>query len=276
MWEALLGMGTKLLGGMMGQNAQENANAANQALAQTQMAYQHEANTHGVRWKVADAVAAGLHPLAALGMSPASGVSASVGRQEPETGMAGALGDIGQDISRAMNATRTQNERVAAFNEQLRTLALNRGELQNQALELQIKRLEQQLNPPFPNNVWNIPSGGIPGMPGFTDKPGDRIPASPSEPHREGGAITDVGQSRTPTGWASVPGKDIKERIEDVLPYEWSHFVRNNLYNSLGFGTPPRDIPLKEGHYWNWNTFKQEWQQRSNKYHPHPWHVRYR
>lgn len=67
---------------------------------------QKEFAKHGVRWRVEDAKAAGLHPLAALGVNPASGspiqVSSSQG-YKPKKDFSW-IRDVGQDISRAVTA----------------------------------------------------------------------------------------------------------------------------------------------------------------------------
>lgn len=59
-WETALSIGSQLLGGWLGRESvedQQNANLANQ----------REFAQHGIRWRVADAKAAGLHPVYALG-----------------------------------------------------------------------------------------------------------------------------------------------------------------------------------------------------------------
>lgn len=50
------GIGSALLGGLFGSSAKKK-----------ELAYQREFAQHGIRWRVADAKAAGIHPLAALG-----------------------------------------------------------------------------------------------------------------------------------------------------------------------------------------------------------------
>lgn len=247
MWEQLIGMGSKLLGGFMNQNAQENANAANQALQQTQMAYQHQANTHGVRWRVEDAIAAGLHPLAAMGMSPAQGFSASVGHQSPETGLGSALGDMGQDITRAINATRTQNERGQAFVDAARSLATERGNLQNELLKLQIRRLEQTMNPPAPGQV--------------DVKPAEDTTRG-SNPSQQPGDIPSVDYERTSTGWQPVPGKISKERQEDDFIASTLWKIKNYLQpNWAADRRVPPNVPLAPGKMWQWEGSQFEWQQ---------------
>lgn len=93
---ALIGAGANLLSGMMGKDAQEDANA--QAKEAAQM---------GIRWRVADAKAAGLHPLFALGGGAATYSPA------PVTAMADAIGRMGQDLSRAAGAQTTPSEKEA-------------------------------------------------------------------------------------------------------------------------------------------------------------------
>lgn len=62
-----------------------------------------------VQWRVADAVKAGLHPLAALGMSPASGPSTMIG-----SSLGGSLSAAGQNIGRAAEALLTPTDKIAA------------------------------------------------------------------------------------------------------------------------------------------------------------------
>lgn len=250
----LLNFGAKLIGGFMGQNAQENANAANQALAQTQMAYQHEANTHGVRWRVADAIAAGLHPLAALGMSPASGVSASVGRQEPETAMADAVGSMGQDISRAINATRTNDERIAAHNNKVRALTLERAELQNQYLRARIQREQQERNPPMPGDTGQVDVSPAPDT-----------SRSALNPALQAGSIPSVDfEEVAPGKYAPVPSKLSKERQEDDFIAETMWKFRHLLMPTFSsdWRQPPSHIKLKEGHQWHWHPTGLYWTQK--------------
>ena len=77
--------------------------AARKAAAQ-QAALQKEFAQNGIRWKVADAKAAGLHPLAALGAQTTSYQPVSVGQDFSS------FGQMGQDVSRAMMATADAKE----------------------------------------------------------------------------------------------------------------------------------------------------------------------
>lgn len=90
----------KLAEGVLGQDNQRKA-------VHEQMDAQREFAQMGVRWKVADAKAAGIHPLYALGANTQSFSPISVGGSP----MASALGDMGQDIGRAVAANQSKQER---------------------------------------------------------------------------------------------------------------------------------------------------------------------
>lgn len=82
-----------VVGDVIGAVAQNRANQKNEDM-------QREFATHGIRWRVEDAKAAGLHPLSALG---ATGASASPS--------AAPLFD-GQNLSRSLSASQTPGERA--------------------------------------------------------------------------------------------------------------------------------------------------------------------
>lgn len=157
-WPAVIGAAAALAGGALsGDN--------NRKLMHEQMDMQREFAQMGIRWKVADAKAAGIHPLFALGGSGASAAPISVGDSYgPAVAMAG------QDISRAMMATRTQEEREQVAMELSRqqfrqselraqqahemNLARNAAELEGQQLRNQAFRSAMgQIGPAMPSAV---------------------------------------------------------------------------------------------------------------------------
>lgn len=78
--------------------------------------------------------------------------------------MGPSLAAAGQDVSRAINATRTGKERVDAFTSTMQKLQLQRAGLENDLLASQISKINQAGgNPPMPGAL-------IPGE----DKPQDR------------------------------------------------------------------------------------------------------
>lgn len=106
----------------------------------------------GVQWRVEDAKAAGIHPLAALGMQGPSFSPVALGdAATPSTNFAG----MGQDISRAITATRSQAAREQAFTNTARDLELTGKRLDNafKATELAsaVKRnTRDQVGPALP------------------------------------------------------------------------------------------------------------------------------
>ena len=98
-----------IAGGVMGLVGNSQANAANAALAGLNYQQQKEFAQNGIRWKVADAKAAGIHPLAALGAMPTSYTPASTVVNPPDYSF---LSEAGQNIGRAVDAKRTQEERI--------------------------------------------------------------------------------------------------------------------------------------------------------------------
>lgn len=223
--------------------AQDQANQSNAAL-------QREFAKNGIRWRVDDARAAGLHPLAALGASGASfSPSFGASHSDPESlgSAVGALGNMGQNISRAISSTSTAEEKQ--FQKlQLASAQLN---LEGQALENQLKLTQlNRLNstgPAFPSTKQDVPL--------------KRTMTSPGSPHMEDAHVADTGWAKTQTGIAPIPSTDVKERIEDQFVPEMSWALRNYLLPNVGLGTKPPAHLLPPGFKsWEWSVGRQEWQ----------------
>lgn len=144
---SLISAGSNLLGGLLGQNSQEDA-------LKKQIKLQKEFAQKGIQWKVADAKAAGIHPLYALGANTISYSPSAVGSD-----LASGLSAMGQDIGRAVDAVSTSKERAAAA--ALDALQLERAGLENELLRSQITgeniKNAGQLGPAMPdiNNTGN-------------------------------------------------------------------------------------------------------------------------
>lgn len=133
---AAISAGASLIGGAM-------SNSANRAQRSQEYERQKEFAKQGVRWKVEDARAAGIHPLAALGAQTSSYSPVAIGDS-----MGPAMAAAGQDIARGIDATRTGSERVAAYDKTVQDLTLTRMGLENQLLAAQIRRVNQPGHPP--------------------------------------------------------------------------------------------------------------------------------
>lgn len=261
----LISAGANLLGGFLNRQEAEKSREQTERLAQQNIALQKEFAQHGLTWKIDDAMrnADKIHPIYSMGsagasFSPVSANFASSGA------MGNAIAAAGQDIGRAVNSTATQGQRLDAFTKAAQMLTLEKGGLENELLRAELAskngRLRQVSAPPFPapgeNNFL------IPGQSGTYVKPTPLAvtPGVPSQPQSEGGAITDVGYARTSTGWAPIPSKDIKERIEDNLPQELLHTMRNNIFPSVGINMSPPPFAAPPGKEWFFHPGKQEYQ----------------
>lgn len=140
---------------------------------------QKEFAQNGIRWKVEDAKAAGVHPLYAIGASGSSYSPVSVG-----SNIGAAMAQSGQDISRAMNATRPLDERekwIQDMQDNMLYLDMQRRELENLLIQRQINQSFNQVGPALPTPpegvVKNVPDERISNDPRDTSKTaGDRHP----------------------------------------------------------------------------------------------------
>lgn len=113
-----------------------------------------------VQWRVADAVAAGLHPLAALGLSPANGPAATVG-----SSLGSALSGMGQNLGRAAEAYLTPTDKASG---RMALLAEERAKLENDLIRSQIAGAQKALltqgsTPGLASSIPELPPGALYG-----------------------------------------------------------------------------------------------------------------
>lgn len=128
--------------------------AAERELQERNIANQKEFAQQGVRWKVADAQAAGLHPLAALGAQTSSFTNVVGGNYDiPKTD----FGGMGQDIGRAIDAGSTQAERSDRMGQAIartaQVFSLEKMNLENELLKTTLAKSVAQLPPPIPSSA---------------------------------------------------------------------------------------------------------------------------
>lgn len=157
---AAAAVGGKLVGGLFGRNDAKRAAEVQRENALRQEALQREFAQNSISWKVEDAKRAGLHPLAALGASSTSYAPVSVG-SVTDNSLGTAFAGIGQDISSAINKTRTGAERDGAFTKTVNDLTLQKMGLENELLSSQIAKLRSSINPPMPALADTPPPGGV-------------------------------------------------------------------------------------------------------------------
>lgn len=143
---ALIGAGSKLAGGLMGMFDNSASEASDQDWKRQKKVLQNS-----IQWRVADAKKAGVSPLYALGAPTMSYSPTSVGGDSGLANMGRTLADMGQDVSRAVAATQSPEERA------LQALTLRKAQLENDYLSAQINsintRTAQQIGPPMPSTA---------------------------------------------------------------------------------------------------------------------------
>lgn len=139
---AIIGAAMNMIGGMI--NNETQGDSERRALIQNQqnLNMQKEFAQQGIRWRVEDAKAAGLHPLAALGAQTTSYYPQTVDFGQKDYSW---IGRAGQDIGRAVSSELSTDERQKreADLRYMDARATNM-ELQNTALQNQINAQSQQ------------------------------------------------------------------------------------------------------------------------------------
>lgn len=264
---SVISAGANIIGGLINSSATKDANAQSAALAQQNMEMQKEFAQKGLRWKIDDAFSRAdkVHPIYSLGSAGAAFAPVSA-NFAADTSIGSALSAAGQNIGRAVHSTATQAERVDAFTKAAQALSLEKGALENEHLRTQIAsenaRLRQAATPPFPSAAPYLVPGQTQSGPAtelIKSKPLELAPGVPGQPQSEGGAITDVGYARTGTGWAPVPSKDVKERIEDDFVQQMLHTMRNNVMPTFGYNFNPPPFKAPEGKEWHFHVPTQEY-----------------
>lgn len=112
-WPAIIAAAGGLADSILDNKATDSANDQSRLNTLYQLQKQEEFAKMGIRWKVEDAKAAGLHPLYALGGAGASfsPVPFQV-MSDPPSGIGKALASFGQDVSRAAAAGTTETEQL--------------------------------------------------------------------------------------------------------------------------------------------------------------------
>lgn len=252
-------------------HSDQDDNRHEQRLAQQAQAAQGEKNAamqkefaqQGVRWKVEDARAAGIHPLAALGAATHSFAPSYHGPSAVQSGgsaLAEGLSSMGQNVSRAAQAAQTQEERI--FTQAMNFETLKNAQLKNKLLESQLTSVNNPMNPPLPSPMSN---GFMPGQGGVPVeiKKAEITASDPGRPAKEAGAINDYSYVRTDSGYGLVPSKQAKERTEDDLVQQVMWAIRNQFNPRTFFGgkkpPDPKIYPPPPGKKWAWSPYHQQY-----------------
>lgn len=143
-----------LIGSLFDKSASDKAQETQMEIAERNIALQKEFAQTGIQWKAADAKAAGIHPLYALGATTHSFAPVSVGTPPPTD-----FANVGQNLGRAIDATRTGDQKASAFDETVRNLTLQKMGLENEVLASQLRTINAGNTPAFPGGSPRLIDG---------------------------------------------------------------------------------------------------------------------
>lgn len=194
-WEAA----SNLVGGWINSAAVDRTNDMKERANALEAARQREFAQSGISWKVEDAKRAGIHPLYAIGAQTTSYAPQTIG-YEADTSLGNAVAKSGADISRAMDATRTTEQRAEAA--VTSKLSLERAGLENELLRTQIAKMRGQVGPPMPalndrDAIPGQPATRTINIPGIGD-----VSAIPSESTQDA-----VSKEYGDEGLPQIPGQ---------------------------------------------------------------------
>lgn len=263
----------------------DKVNAVNRWIHQDTMARQEQAAKNSIQWRMADAKSAGLHPLYAMGIQPASvggsGVS-FVGSQDmasqasapqhsaPQASGAkdySFLGAMGQNLSRALQKGLTKQERYqlaldTAVQKQKQDwvdrLQIEGMQVDNDYKRAQIARLQaDQVGPPSPSISDRERVARHP-VQVQASKP---IIGDPTRPGNQPGPIQDYKYVQRADGSLGVTySDDMKNASDDDIfeqaQWQWRNRIYGGAYGS-GRANPPAHLLPKGKSRWVWKWWKQ-------------------
>lgn len=250
MWGAIAGAAIGALAsanqGSKNRDAQSEANQMNYE-------QQKEFAQHGLQWKTADARAAGLHPLAAIGATGAA-YSPSTQAFRGDTDFSGferagsALDSHleGQNVKRPIAATETADQR------EMSRLAVRNAELRNALLEGQISALwastmGQPHTPPFPSGSPQASSVGA-----IKVVPSQQVSSRAGDPGVEAASTPGFKNYKLTPGGLSIdlPGQEMAESLDSMGPGAGGAIATvRGLDRFLSTPEPPR-IAAPAGKKW--------------------------
>ena len=242
---------------------------------------QKEFAQSGIQWRAADARAAGIHPAAAMGAQTQS-FGSSVGT--PTMGTTGAapfsgssmgagIAAAGQDIGRALSATRSEDQRADAYTKTVQDLTIQKMGMENAILASSLSKINQAGgNPPMPSVARKNLIDGQGNTPSSTVRnkiePMESQHSAAKNAAIEPGQVTETGHTVTRSNdagsasrWSPVQSDIAKDRLEEdmigTLLWTW----RNRIMPTFGGNYNPPNVKLKPGKEWLYHPLTQEYMQ---------------
>lgn len=261
---ALISAGAGLASSFLGKNSAEKA-------AKQNYQQQKEFAQNGIQWKAADAKAAGIHPLYAMGANTVSFSPTNVGSDFS------GLATAGQDIGRAIDATRSNNQRADAFTRTLAAVQLDGAKLDNDIkradLASKLATVRGQVGPGLPGPetraLW--------GLDGQGDAPQSDTPeikrksthevSSPSAPSNVPGAGASVQFVRNSYGGFDphIPTQLAESYEQDKIGYlKW--LAMNRVLPNFTDPLFPPQIPVDFNERAVWDPKWQDWRVKPKRW----------
>lgn len=238
----VLEIGADYMGLKAGEDEAQRTREHADEMRAADIAMQKEFAQMGIRWRVEDAKAAGLHPLAALGSGGSSytpsGVSVMADRSREDF-----YHRTGQNLSRALSATATSEERSA------KRLQLVGMDLDNQIKRAELAKLQN--SPPFPSVI---------------EKPLERVAAESDMKWQEVGNYPSVAYMKSPTGLVPIMPPNLAEALESDELNQKQWLIRYKGGPNVAPIERPSKNKLPSGSVgWIWDFSKQEWRPMSRR-----------
>lgn len=259
-------------GGILGLGSSAASQASAERLNSLNYQHQKEFAQNGIRWKVADAKAAGLHPLAALGAQTASYTPAGAIGDSPDWSF---LSDAGQSIGRAIDAKRTQQEREEQQVKQDAAFALKaeNQRAENDLIKAQTDSIRQDMALRLAKSAEESVriQQQVPAMPSLTDStviPGQaqaqtypsgltkpeisEVPTTlKGDPSTQAGAPPDSRFYTTVNGRAVLPNEATGDVLDAVPGAGIQYAIRNSVMPYLANFLPINDPRRRPGEYYS-------------------------
>lgn len=240
------------------------------SFAEQQARFQQDYAKHVMEWRVEDAKNAGVHPMAALGVSNPSysPVSAPSAPSFADAGSFDTGSTFGQSLNRASFQAKTLEQQRVAVEMGFQTIGLqNKGlELDNQFKALQIAQLASELqrnsasSAPAPSLTGKV-SGGIDGQPDSLVSPEPMRTTPHTETGKEPGSNPSVGWLQNDDGSiVPVMASEAKQRLEEdvfgTALWNLRNRIAPHVKTMFGFSvqehTPPKSLLPKGAVRWEY------------------------
>lgn len=248
---ALIGAGATLAGGLLNRDAQKQNIKLQKQFAQ-----------QGIQWRAADAKAAGISKLYALGANTTSYSPVSVGG-----GIGDAISAAGQNVGRAVDATAGPAGRAGHLATELATVQIEGAKLDNeirrQQLLSNVVTRTQPGQPPAINATETTPVVPGQGNSGMVLKR-EIAPSLEGQPWRSFGVTPEVDMWRTTHGFAPEVPQQLGEAQESQPLSAAQWFLRNKILPSMDESRRTYPYPAPEGKEWVFNPIFGEYTLRSS------------